>query len=415
MSIFPRKKSIIGCTINNCMIMQKQERSTRGIYYHNYLFVFGFIYYMIIPLLIVKYGLLADYPAIHLLDEYSLSRFFNVYLICCTIVFISFLAGSRIGARSWKRKDVCAKEYLLGKPLIDRFIIPIAIVGLFVAFKNRSALFQGYLAGYDTSLVGAMATIMISAMFWLIYEFVAYKRPSKVVVGTVLIFAVILLGLGSRMYVVIPVLAGMLYLVEYKVIRLRTILFCAFLFAVFVAAMGLIRFGNAINIEGLLYIGFAEPCLTWISAESMFHYSESLNLFSFPHNFLTTFYNFVPSFIFPDKGQYIREIALPYDQPLGATNLIVSLVSNFGIIGSGIFMFCFGYLLSSIRRHYKSIFGVTFYICFCGVIPFQFFRDNFSIVNKVVVMNLLIVPFLLRQFALIFLRRKNKRNEVFIR
>lgn len=393
-----------GTTVN------RQERERRDISYHNYLFVFGFIYYMIIPLIIVKNKMLTDYPAMHLLDDYNLPRFFNIYILSCFIIFISFLTGSWIGKHSFKYRRKTNGEPLLKASLINKFIVPIALVGLFVAYLNRGALFMGYLEGADSALTGSIATIMLSSVFWLVYELILYKKPSKIMLYTVIIFAVILLGLGSRMYVMIPTVACMVYLIEFKVVKLKKLLIWGVMIALFFTAMGLIRFGDAISMDGLMYIGFAEPCLTWISAESMFYYTKAPDLFSFPYNFLTSIFNYIPAFLLPNKAEYIKEIALPYDQPLGATNLIVSLVSNFGIIGGGIFMFYLGYGIEYVRKRKRSVFGTTFYICICGVLQFQFFRDNLSIVNKVVIMNLLIIPLILRFVAVKFLTHRIKQS-----
>lgn len=389
--------------------VKNQERERRNIAYHNYLFVLGFIYYMVIPLIIVKNDLLADYPSMRLLDEYNLNRFYNTYVLCSAVIFVSFLCGSCWAGRTVKKKINISREPILGKRLINKFIVPIALLGLFVAYLNRSALFKGYLEGADSALTGSIATIMLSSVFWLVYELILYKKPSKVMLYTVIIFAIILLGLGSRMYVMIPTVACMVYMIEFKVVKFKKLLILGVMIALFFTAVGLIRFGDVITIDGLMYIGFAEPCFTWISAESMFHYTKTPDLFSFPYNFLTSIFNFIPSFLLPNKAEYIKEIALPYDQPLGATNLIVSLVSNFGIIGSGVFMCLVGYGIEYVRKRKRSIFGTTFYICLCGVLPFQFFRDNLSIVNKVVIMNLLIVPLILRYVAINFLtHRRNK-------
>lgn len=389
-----------------CTAVKSQERDRRDIAYHNYLFVFGFIYYMIIPLIIVKNKMLTDYPAMHLLEDYNLPRFINIYILSCFIIFISFLTGSWIGNHSFRKMAMVKGEPLLSVSLINKFIVPIALVGLFVAYLNRGALFMGYLEGADSALTGSIATIMLSSVFWLVYELILYKKPSKVMLYTVIIFAIILLGLGSRMYVMIPTVACMIYLIEFKVVKLKKLLIWGVMIILFFTAMGLIRFGNAINIDGLMYIGFAEPCLTWISAESMFYYTKAPDLFSFPYNFLTSIFNYIPSFLLPNKAEYIKEIALPYDQPLGATNLIVSLVSNFGIIGSGIFMYFVGYVIEYVRKRKRSVFGTTFYICLCGVLQFQFFRDNLSIVNKVAIMNLLIIPLILRYIAVKFLNHR---------
>ena len=149
-----------------------------------------------------------------------------------------------------------------------------------------------------------------------------------------------------------------------------------------------------ITYEQMIYIGIAEPTFTWISAISMYDLNE-LPLIAFPYNFISSFINFIPSSVLSDKSELISDLSLNYDAPLGATNILLSLIANFGVLGSMIALFCLGFFLSLIRLHWQTAFGLSYYYCVCGIIPFQLFRDDMGIVNKQIFSNLLFVPMII--------------------
>ena len=95
---------------------------------------------------------------------------------------------------------------------------------------------------------------------------------------------------------------------------------------------------SGFSIDSFLYIGIAEPVFTWISVESMFS-SNELPLIAMPYNFFFFFFEFCSYSIIPNKAEFIQPITLNYDNPFGATSLLVSLIANFGILGSCFVLF----------------------------------------------------------------------------
>ena len=112
-------------------------------------------------------------------------------------------------------------------------------------------------------------------------------------------------------------------------------------------------------------------------------------------NFFSSFLNFVPTLLFPNKAEFIQPITLNYDNPFGATSLLVSLIANFGILGSCFVLYLLGLFLTSLRLNGRTLFTNTYFYCICGIIPFQLFRDSIPIVNKMLFYNFLLFPFLL--------------------
>ena len=220
--------------------------------------------------------------------------------------------------------------------------------------------------------------------------------------------SIVLLGLGTRMYVIIPIISIFIYLIENKKISLKRLFTISGFVILFILAVGIWRMGDKdISIDALLYIGIAEPSLTWISAISLYDLNE-IPLLLFPKQFLSSYINFLPSTLFPNKSELIASLPLKYDNPLGATSLYTSLIANFGLFGSFLAIFLFGFLLTFIRLRWRTNYGRAYYYCICGIIPFQLFRDSVEIINKELFFTFLILPCLFILFS-------NKRKIRFVK
>lgn len=281
-------------------------------------------------------------------------------------------------------------------PHINSFFL----IGQYTIISNSNNLFKGYQVDYDTDFMGSIATLNTFFLFFLLYNKGKEQKDSGsrfielYLILSILEFSVVLLGLGSRMYIMVPLISYIIYLIDHQKISFKKLFFRGILIILFLLGVGIWRLGDTnFSIDALLYIGVAEPVFTWISAESMFS-MNNLPLLAFPSNFLTSFINFIPTILLPDKTDYITQLTILYDSPLGATNILVSLIGNFGLLGSCFALFCLGFLLSFIRIQGTSLFLKTYYYCLCGILPFQLFRDNISIVNKMLFYNFLIFPFI---------------------
>ncbi len=81
--------------------------------------------------------------------------------------------------------------------------------------------------------------------------------------------------------------------------------------------------------------------------------------------------NMVPSVIFPTKFDYI--ITNPLSENfLAATHIYSVMMSNFGYIGSFLFIFLFVIILNVIKVKYRYV-GI--YPALCSHIPFMLIRD----------------------------------------
>ncbi|MBD5331352.1 MAG: oligosaccharide repeat unit polymerase [Bacteroides sp.] len=391
--------------------------SRKYIPFHLYLFLFGAIYYWLFPVIILDYNLIEGMPGVSLLDKYNYKPFKSEYIQIVSLLIISYTIGCILPLK-FKRLPTSRKspKIIVSPRDLLLFSLPVFLFGQYTIFKARNILFKGYSMDYDIEILGAIATANSIFLVLLLFLFSNNYKNSfwsntakKYSIFGLIEFSIILLGLGSRMYVMIPATALFIYYLQNHRIT-RKLIFVSLSIVLLFLWIGIWRISNSgISWELLFYIGSAEPLLTWISAVSFFSYNQ-ISWISIPQNFLSSFINFIPTFIFPSKGNYIIPFNGIYDSPLGATNLITSLLGDFGLIGSCLILMLLGFILTLIQYNWTNTFGRIYYYCLCGIIPFQLFRDNLPIINKVAIFNMLIVPIL--TYSLIhFISRKYNNGE----
>ena len=365
-------------------------------FYHIYLFVGGFIYYLILPPCVALCKFFTTYPGMNYLYENFDKEFIFLYIAIIILFLSSFLTGSLLPLKYINNKVSAIKtEHIIGERDLFLFSLPFFLLGQYSIIQNSNNLFKGYQTEYATDFMGSIATLNTLFLFFLIYYQTTARTNHTIklyFLFSIIEFSTILLGLGSRMYILIPIISYIIYLIDTHKIKIKTILFRLSIAILLLLIVGIWRLGNTnFSIDALAYVGIAEPVFRWISAGSLFSTSE-LPLFAFPSNFITSFLNFIPTIFIPNKADLIQPISLSYYSPLGATSILVSLIANFGILGSCIALFLLGFFFSYIRLNAHTLFFKTYYCCICGIIPFQLFRDEFSIVNKMLFYNFLLFP-----------------------
>ena len=380
------------------------------VHYHNWLFLFGFIYYLIIPLVVVCSNKWEDYPGIDNIYLYFKNRYIYGYLTMVILLGLFFLLGSYTPRLCKLKTQMVYCEKIVPSKHFVLLVSPLLLYCQYVIFQNRSYLFQGYLVELESPFVGTIATTSLFVLFIYLYNKIGIysKTVDKLLVFFIIEMSIVLLGLGTRMYVIIPIISIFIYLIENKKISLKRLFTISGFVILFILAVGIWRMGDKdISIDALLYIGIAEPSLTWISAISLYDLNE-IPLLLFPKQFLSSYINFLPSTLFPNKSELIASLPLKYDNPLGATSLYTSLIANFGLFGSFLAIFLFGFLLTFIRLRWRTNYGRAYYYCICGIIPFQLFRDSVEIINKELFFTFLILPCLFILFS-------NKRKIRFVK
>jgi len=103
----------------------------------------------------------------------------------------------------------------------------------------------------------------------------------------------------------------------------------------------------------------------------------------------------VPNTLFSLKSFIVsaQGMGYSYKNPLGADSVWSTVVINFGSAGSFLFIFLTGFFLNFLRHlSENNRFWAVYYILVCSILPFQFFRDGFYIINKQLFFNFLILP-----------------------
>lgn len=389
---------------------------------HNLLFLFGFIYYLVTPLFIGYFRLMQDKPGMEKwhLDFLNAMQKMDGYIVIIISYFISFYLGSFF-TKILPRERVSLKNngVKVSIKIITFFGYIFWLVIIFFAFAYREILFTGY-ATYERSLLSALTTInSVSLILFFYIFFTKHFLFRNIYLMNITVSSILLLGLGSRMYVLIPIISLIVYKFFYSKRKwnLKIVLLFSSLVLLFLLVIGTWRIGASISLDSLIYFLFAEPIFTWWSAATFLGNNE-LSIIEIPTNFFTSFFSFLPSFVFPNKSDLIISIRDThyYEAPLGADSVFVSIQGNFGWFFGPVFMFFCGLFYSLIEYlSHKSNFMRAYYLGIVSVLPFQFFRDNFGIVNKQIFWNMFTVPLLLLSISVFIiesLKNKPKRSLV---
>lgn len=369
---------------------------------HNYVFLVGFIYYLISPLVVGFTGFLSGYPGYDnwYKDFYKITaEELRFYLYFISFMFLSFYMGSLLASffKRIKNIDVFIISIKENNVMVFYSVIFYSIVTLALVFYTGGISLTGY-QSYDVKRLGMLATLLLIWIFILIYlHQYNYRKVSFISIFNILFLFLLMLGLGARMYVVSSFLSIAFYLFfsTNKKISFK----CFFIIATFFLIMlfiGVWRVGLAFEFSNFMYIFLSEPAFTWWSTSTLLHSNE---LFNFnPQNYISSFVNLIPRPFFPDKNSYIFNIAdqVSFQAPLGATSIVVSLLGNFGFLFSLVYIFIFSVFLSICKfLSYRNYFFRFYYVYLISILMFSFFRDDFSIVNKLIFLNGFILPLIL--------------------
>ena len=386
---------------------------------HRILFLFGFVFYLFTPYIVGVSDLFAGFPGMALYQGYF-KMIPREKLSAYLVITLSWLPAFYLGHLTYRvlRKKEGGIHFF--EPTAVTRTIPFIAVLLFAVlilftYLSRSSLLGGY-SSYDISARGKMSTLLVIFNFFLLYNLVTRQKLSGLLVAGTAITALLLLSTGGRLYVVQTFLVILIYKTSFARVRWKLPLILMVCLLVFLAAssVGLWRMGAGFSPERAGYSLFAEPVFTWFSS-STFLIANEIPVVNVPTNFLTSFLNLVPNTIISLKPYIISIQGMGYtaQSPLGADSVWSNFVINFGSAGSFFFLFLTGFLLNFLKSLSKrSRFWAVYYMLVCGMLPFQFFRDGFYLVNKQLFFNFLFLPglILLVMKLMIYLQRPPARG-----
>ncbi|MGR5322126.1 O-antigen polymerase [Vibrio sp. DNB22_19_1] len=266
------------------------------------------------------------------------------------------------------------------------------------AFTIGFVFFSGY-SSYEISILGPLATICFMNMWFYIY----FMRKRFLILFV--LSSMLLLGAGSRMFFVLPMLSLLILKILTHPEDLKKYYIIFFSLVLSMLMVGLWREGSVISVDGLLTILFAEPIFTSIGG--MYYFELGFPSFNIPYDIAAAFVNFIPSAIFPEKLVWINSIK--FDErifnPLGAQSLIINLYKNFGYFYP-VFMFLFGCYFGGLYKSKSNRFFYTVYIMSLPLLLLHFQREGFITVFKILVFNGLFFPLILIVFLGLILEKK---------
>ena len=123
--------------------------------------------------------------------------------------------------------------------------------------------------------------------------------------------------------------------------------------------------------------------------------SNEIVWFKIPTEFLKYIINLTPKVIYNDYY---------YISPLGARNIYVSIISNFGEIGALIYIYIFSKIVIYFQKQQNEVMKALYYYVL-GVIPFMLFRDPLEMVIVKVIFKYGIFLLFLEYFIGAFLKQ----------
>lgn len=351
-----------------------------------FFFLVGSFLYMVVPWVMYKIDYLQVDFLIRAVDNHiHLAKHYNTIFFDFIVMNLSFAVGYFIAVQCRAKKKCIngMERFPISKNLIFILLFFISIIGVFQLIISGVVPFMGY--QFDPKTLGPLATVCFSSIW-----FYHYTNDKKFIF-IFFITAFWLIGLGSRMFVFLPLLSLMISaLLKYK--KNTTILILLIILSlIFFVTVGVVRSGWDINVQSFLGIVFAEPIFT--SLGSLYYIDTGRDLINIPYDIVAAGINFVPSFIFPGKYEIVTTMTTSdrIYNPMGAQALVVSLYNNFGFFYP-LFLLLIGYYFGYIKKHSYNNFFNAVNLTSLPFILIHFHREGFITSIKILFFNGLIFP-----------------------
>lgn len=420
------------------IIITRRFISRRGVEIdHVFLFSCGFIFYWILPIALGVIDYISVYKEsgtgtsdlwysiFNKLTDYQLIT----YMLCTLVFYISFVIGDSLSNKIAKHPS--RKPYPFDKRLLDISLLFSTIMAVCFAYPLWDKFFTGYTIQpiyLETGPLTAVTALLLSIAFMNVTNIHAESGNSLRFFRALfnkafiiyLIFAILLVSLGGRLIFVSSILMiCVLYSVYFKRIKLwHTVL--AF-FAIIVVSHIIIIFRmNSLSaifavkkyaINDILLFLFSDNVNTSLS---LIHFlsNNAFPVFQFPTVLLSYLIGIIPAFIFPTKCQFFVSFGnLGYEifTPFGGLNSFVSLVINFGTVGTVIFLFCFSFFLGWLKTKLTQPYQ-TMYVMTCGWLAISFFRTFEMAMTKLIFQFSILAPFLITIILVIISNIRPKKD-----
>lgn len=400
-------------TIIFYVILRNNVSKGKIVINHIFCFSVGYLYYGLLPMFLLE-NRINFTDTIYNRLENIYSQITEKQKILYLLIMFFWLAGFFIGSASKsivignKRKFFRKRKYRVNFMYSQKlFFLLMMILGLFILYLNRNSLLTGYSSKYTSEYKGGLSAyvIMLFSMM-LLYGLPNQKNKLKKVLISkwgiaYIFFALMLLSMGGRLYVITNIIALMLIvsMVYSDGISISKFANIAILVLFVVGMIGVLRHGiySGLSLQKIAFNLLQEPINTNYSLFTYLAYCDIDNWGTFPIVFISSLINIIPRIMFPTKANHIKTI---YDlqpnvkSPLGATQFFASYNIDFGIIPTFCFLFMLGNFLANLQKRCgnNKMLNNTVYSMISSNLMFTFFRDGVmtSLVKNIIEFSFLV-------------------------
>jgi hypothetical protein len=367
----------------------------------------GIVFYLIAPTVLIYFGIFDIFP---FFEEYSEILFkingglYYSYIFIFYLIFYSIFSDQK---NKLFEKD---RRVLNNKKLPKLFYVVFIGLQLWSYYNLSDIAFKGYIGFENTESNEFKAIVcginIVYSYFYAYYSLSNNSKQVKFFLFQLIVNSIVLLGVGSRIYVLTAIMA-VLYTNFYckagqtnksNLIAMTTVgaLLIAGLIAIAVWRQNL-----DIQMDTLVYLLFAEPYFVWLSGGHTF-VNADIGLIHFPYDFLINIVGILPSTLFPFKFELMSYISSIINvdspeaySPLGGTSIIHTMLINFGFIGIvPAFIFFSLFVRIIYKKTVNNYFYSAYFLIFCSIIPFIMFRESFFHILKNTIANAFLIPYI---------------------
>lgn len=418
-------------------VILKRWRQQKGIEIdHVFLFSFGFIFYLILP---ITLGSIDFYPKYFRPDWKTIfydipSSTWTIYFVYCLLLYLSFVAGDLLSNILWRHHTMKRYEYRAN--FLTPFLWGAVAVTIFFGYPMTKYFFIGYKQSTQIPALGSLtAAVILLLSIAFLYSTKLYDDAKNSSFWNIIFSkgflcyfpaVILLVSMGGRIVLISSILMlGVFYSVYFKKLRLLYIIGGFFLIiilshAVFlfrVSQLGqlrnIINWGEYYGLRNLSIYLFSENFNIIFSLLDFLH-KYSIPIVRAPITLLSGFAGLIPSFLLPQKASFVVSFdALGYgvDSPAGGVNSFVSWVVNFGFLGSMAFLFIMSFCLGKLKQNRVAPYSAM-YIMASGWIGMMFFRDLQQAVIKTIFEFSILVPFVITVLCATIARFRSARKKI---
>jgi hypothetical protein len=364
---------------------------------HVVLYSIGFVGYWLMPIAVGSIGYLRETremrPWFVLYDAVP-SGTIVLYLVLCFLTYLSFIFGHVVCGRVAARPVSPRRLWEFSPNLLNLLFLPALAIATAFTVSLRSELFVGYQGsiyedfGWRGSFTASTLALLAIAIIDVVQrEHRQGRAPSALAILTnrfvlgYLVFGVLLLSMGARLYFATSLLMYIVYRsVFHRRIPVSRVIALGVVMATLAGVVGVVRLGGSTTVTQLVINLFSEFLYTSFSLIN-FLQTGTMELVNVPKFLVSDFINLIPTVLLPNKAALLlnpNDYGYSVYMPFGALHSFFSFTINFGVLGTLPVMFAFGYGLRWLQINGHLVLLRTLYVMLSSWMAFTFFRDPFA-------------------------------------